>query len=510
MRRPPMDRCRCHRRADARIHCSTARDPSAAGWNTSSRRRRRSSPSSRSWSWDTSGWSLALIGVGELIVHLGVLSGVRDWDDAVTRWMADHRTPWFDSATGSLTRMADTMGVIVSALILEIVLVFQRRWWALLVAPIAFGLELLTFLTVNAAVGRPRPDVVKLGIRAEHIELPVGPHRSDGRVLGCRRPVAVLRLDPPLGADDRLRASSSCWPRPSARRGCTAACTIPRTSMVGALMGVAALSVTVVAVRVTAREVRSRHRERRRCATSARPTDGSRRCPHEHRRRRRPHPQAARWRSHRAARGPRRARGRRTAVVRGGEEQAGAEAVPCRIGGRRRPGVRVGRRRDGATLRRRPRRHRGRRWPSSLLAPRTCWRRTSGSRRTSKRAVQVGLSGHHRVLDVGRINGERFLVMAGVGFDALMIRDADRDLKDRVGRAAYVWTGARHIREEPCRDAHHRRRDDLVPRRRDVRARRQRRHHHRGHHGVRSGPPRRRSPRGRRRDRQPACCSGRA
>ena len=64
-------------------------------------------------------------------------------------------------------------------------------------------------------------------------------------------------------------------------------------------------------------------------------------------------------------------------------------------------------------------------------------------------AVRVGLSGHHRDLDVGRINGERFLVMAGVGFDALMIRDADRALKDRIGRAAYVWTGARHLREKP-------------------------------------------------------------
>ncbi len=64
-------------------------------------------------------------------------------------------------------------------------------------------------------------------------------------------------------------------------------------------------------------------------------------------------------------------------------------------------------------------------------------------------AVRLGLRGHHRVLDVGRVNGERFLVMAGVGFDALMIRDADRDLKDRVGRVAYVWTGARHVREEP-------------------------------------------------------------
>ena len=44
------------------------------------------------------------------------------------------------------------------------------------------------------------------------------------------------------------------------------------------------------------------------------------------------------------------------------------------------------------------------------------------------------------------MNGERFAVMAGCGFDALMIRDADRGLKDRFGRAAYIWSGARNLR----------------------------------------------------------------
>jgi diacylglycerol kinase (ATP) len=65
-----------------------------------------------------------------------------------------------------------------------------------------------------------------------------------------------------------------------------------------------------------------------------------------------------------------------------------------------------------------------------------------------EQAVIAGLRGHDRVLDVGRINGEHFAVMAGTGLDALMIRDADRGLKDRFGRAAYVWTGARHVRHE--------------------------------------------------------------
>jgi YegS/Rv2252/BmrU family lipid kinase len=66
-----------------------------------------------------------------------------------------------------------------------------------------------------------------------------------------------------------------------------------------------------------------------------------------------------------------------------------------------------------------------------------------------EQAVDVGLHGERRAIDVGRVDGERFAVMAGVGLDALMIRDADRHLKDRFGRAAYVWTGAKHLRLEP-------------------------------------------------------------
>ena len=63
-----------------------------------------------------------------------------------------------------------------------------------------------------------------------------------------------------------------------------------------------------------------------------------------------------------------------------------------------------------------------------------------------ERAVEVGLHGARRRLDTGTVNGEHFAVMAGLGFDARMIGDADRSLKDRYGRAAYLWTGARNLR----------------------------------------------------------------
>ncbi|MEV4483768.1 diacylglycerol/lipid kinase family protein [Micromonospora coxensis] len=66
-------------------------------------------------------------------------------------------------------------------------------------------------------------------------------------------------------------------------------------------------------------------------------------------------------------------------------------------------------------------------------------------------AVRIGLHGRRRRLDLGRLNGEHFAVMAGAGFDGDLIREADRKLKGRLGRVAYVWTGLRHVRGELVR-----------------------------------------------------------
>ena len=64
-------------------------------------------------------------------------------------------------------------------------------------------------------------------------------------------------------------------------------------------------------------------------------------------------------------------------------------------------------------------------------------------------AVRIGLHGDRRRMDTGSVNGEHFTVMAGAGFDARMIAGADRGLKDRLGRAAYLYTGMKNIRAQP-------------------------------------------------------------
>ncbi|MGE0877497.1 MAG: diacylglycerol kinase family protein [Acidimicrobiia bacterium] len=67
-------------------------------------------------------------------------------------------------------------------------------------------------------------------------------------------------------------------------------------------------------------------------------------------------------------------------------------------------------------------------------------------------SVRVALCGEPRRIDVGLVNREQhFAVMAGVGFDALMIRDADENgLKDRFGRLAYVWSAAHNTTISPA------------------------------------------------------------
>jgi YegS/Rv2252/BmrU family lipid kinase len=60
-------------------------------------------------------------------------------------------------------------------------------------------------------------------------------------------------------------------------------------------------------------------------------------------------------------------------------------------------------------------------------------------------AARIGLHGERRRFDTGSVNGEHFAVMAGAGFDARMISQAGRGMKGRLGRAAYLYAGAKNL-----------------------------------------------------------------
>jgi diacylglycerol kinase (ATP) len=61
-------------------------------------------------------------------------------------------------------------------------------------------------------------------------------------------------------------------------------------------------------------------------------------------------------------------------------------------------------------------------------------------------AVAIGLHGDRCPLDVGTLNGERFAVMAGAGFDARIMGGVDGAAKQRFGRLAYFGSSARAMR----------------------------------------------------------------
>ena len=117
--------------------------------------------------------------------------------------------------------------------------------------------------------------------------------------------------------------------------------------------------------------------------------------------------------------------------------------------------------------------------------------------------------GVERPIDVASMNGERFAVMAGAGFDADMIGGADGALKDRLGRAAYLWTGAKSMRTPLVQRLDQGRRRALVRRPGDLRSRRQRGRALRGRRGVRRRRARRRPDRHRRHHRRGRRASGR-
>ncbi|MGW7054220.1 diacylglycerol kinase family protein [Streptomyces sp. NPDC054887] len=71
-------------------------------------------------------------------------------------------------------------------------------------------------------------------------------------------------------------------------------------------------------------------------------------------------------------------------------------------------------------------------------------------------ALDEALGGDRVRIDVGRVSGDglaptRFTVMAGAGFDAVMVRDASVRLKASLGWFAYVVSAVRHLGDPPMR-----------------------------------------------------------
>ncbi|MFQ5678520.1 MAG: diacylglycerol/lipid kinase family protein [Gemmatimonadota bacterium] len=58
-------------------------------------------------------------------------------------------------------------------------------------------------------------------------------------------------------------------------------------------------------------------------------------------------------------------------------------------------------------------------------------------------AVQVAVEGQVEEIDLGKVNGEYFALIAGAGLDAEVMAAATAELKSRLGFAAYLYSGVK-------------------------------------------------------------------
>jgi diacylglycerol kinase (ATP) len=54
-------------------------------------------------------------------------------------------------------------------------------------------------------------------------------------------------------------------------------------------------------------------------------------------------------------------------------------------------------------------------------------------------------AGTLRAIDMGVINDHNFLLRVGIGFEAAMVEQADRELKERFGNMAYLWAALQNV-----------------------------------------------------------------
>jgi undecaprenyl-diphosphatase len=189
---------------------------------------------------------LVFTGLGLLVIHqLGALTR---WDESVIRWFAANRTGSTNDWTSYATKVANTSGILVVLIVAAIVLFVLRHRWDALVLLIALSLELLTFLTVNHLVGRPRPDVEHLGSVPSTSSFPSG---HTAAMLALYGGLAVL-----MSAQVRRRlVEVVCWLVAVLATAVIGFARVyrgmhhPSDVAAGALLGLAALAVAIVAVR---------------------------------------------------------------------------------------------------------------------------------------------------------------------------------------------------------------------------------------------------------------------
>jgi membrane-associated phospholipid phosphatase len=113
-----------------------------------------------------------VVGVGLLVTRAEPGTEVGELDSGTDVWLADHRVPLLDGASGALAELGNTPVVVgVGLVAAATALVVARRWWPAVFLVTAVVGELAVFLTTTVLIDRPRPPV-------EHLDAQLPPTSS--------------------------------------------------------------------------------------------------------------------------------------------------------------------------------------------------------------------------------------------------------------------------------------------------------------------------------------------
>jgi membrane-associated phospholipid phosphatase len=184
-----------------------------------------------------------------------VLDGSRigRWDVELPQWFEDHRTTGWNDATRWGSMLSDTLTVVAILAVLAILLACCKRWAAvafLIGAPL---LESTVFVTTTFLVDRDRPPVEQLDASPPTDSFPSG-HVGAATALWIGLAILVFALTRNRWLRGLVVAAAILAPAAVAMSRLYRGMHHPSDILVGVLVGVAALIVSLLAVR-TARAV---------------------------------------------------------------------------------------------------------------------------------------------------------------------------------------------------------------------------------------------------------------
>jgi membrane-associated phospholipid phosphatase len=202
-----------------------------------------------------------LVAAGALLVDVLQDTGVGRWDDSVNRWLVDHRVAWLNHVTAGGTFIANTIPVIGVALLVSIGFLLARRWREPLFLISALALEFVIFLTANKLIDRDRPNVLRLDSTPSTASYPSGHIAATIAVWGGLAIIVMActrRRVPRLAAFLAAAVLAVLVGFARVYRGMHHVTDV----VAGAALGLGALAVALVAVRVTGNVIERRQDRR--------------------------------------------------------------------------------------------------------------------------------------------------------------------------------------------------------------------------------------------------------